>query len=101
MTGGTFKLWLQEEYPTADLSFSSDTNTIANALQTAAQQLAALDVTVECYYFSVTKALLGGGKVLQLNITYLVDNSVAVLPLTATTVFTDDLTGECVICKIL
>ena len=91
VTGGTFKLVLQEIYPTADLTFSSTTSAIASALATAANQLADYNVPVECYSFAVTKAVLNGGSGLQLNITFQINNYYQ--PLSRTVFYTDDLTG--------
>jgi hypothetical protein len=90
-TGGTYKLWLQELYPTTDLTFSSSTSSIASALVVAAQQLSALSVTVECSSFTVTKLLLDGGNSLQLNITFRTDS--VTTPLSHTTAYIDELTG--------
>lgn len=105
VTSGTFKLFLQDLYPTSDLDFSSSTSTIASALSTAAYELSALGMTVECSSFGVTKALLAGGTALQLNITFYV--SYQETPFTRTTVFIDDLKGkigfifDCIACKTL
>lgn len=90
-TGGSFRLWLQDMYPTDSLTFASSTTTIANALTAAAYSLADYDIDVECYSFGVSKALLQSGTALQLNITFYTDNEV---PLSPTTAFLDDLTGE-------
>jgi len=92
VTGGTFKLVLQEIYPTTDLTFSSTTSAIASALATAANNLAAYNVPVECYSFAVTKAVLNGGSGLQLNITFQINNYYQ--PLSRTVFYTDDLTGS-------
>lgn len=91
MTGGTFKLFVQDIYPTTDLSFASTTSEIANALSTAAYELSSYDITVECYSFGVTKELLAGGTSARLNITY--QTTPTGVPMTRTTVYTDDLTG--------
>lgn len=80
-------------YPTTALTFSSSTSAIASALTAAANSLADYDIDVECYSFSVTKALLEGGTALQLNITFITSNNNG-LPLSPTTAFVDDLTGK-------
>ena len=90
VTGGTFKLVLQEIMPTSDLTLSSSTTAIANALNAAANQLADYNVPVECYNFAVTKAVVANG--LQLNITFQVANYYE--PLSRTVFYTDDFIGE-------
>ena len=91
-SGGSFKLWVQDMYPTTALTFTSSTSAIASALTAAANALAEYDVDVECTSFSVTKALLEGGTALQLNITFITSANNG-LPLSPTTAFVDDLTG--------
>jgi hypothetical protein len=91
VTGGTFKLWVQDMYPTTDLTLASTTSEIANALTAAANMLALNDIDVECNSFSVSKALFQSNTAIQLNITFVVNNE---MPLSHTTAYVDDLTGK-------
>jgi hypothetical protein len=91
VTGGTFKLWVQDMYPTTDLTLASTTSEIANALTAAANMLTLNDIDVECNSFSVSKALFQSNTAIQLNITFVVNNE---MPLSHTTAYVDDLTGK-------
>jgi hypothetical protein len=91
ITGGTFKLWVQDMYPTTDLTLASTTSEIASALTAAANMLALNDIDVECNSFSVSKALFQSNTAIQLNITFVVNNE---MPLSHTTAYVDDLTGK-------
>lgn len=90
VTGGFFRLWVQDMYPTTELTFSSTPTQIQNALTAAASELAGYGIDVECTSFSVVKALTASNTALQLNITFLVNNRA---PLSPTTAYVDDLTG--------
>jgi hypothetical protein len=80
VTGGSYTLLLEGEYPTDYIAFTASSSTIRNALVAVAREVSSIGGSPKASNFGVTKRVttVGGVSTLQLNVSYITTSQVYV-----------------------